>query len=512
MPSRVLDEVRIIRVHIVILCLNLVSALLASSDCTIHLQSPKLLLFGNDGVVGFPHCQYASQLCTLRETTTVAMMLSHTNNHNMINDTGVVSATNNTGSLSDFVEITDDYGMKSLVSPIDSDDGNTFQFIRLEKESDSSAVHYLSSVENIAQKIKNVRDEQNVFGCADLYVRQWESHRHELPLFSTEKTTTTTISFTALQFNILAEGLSSCPGKRPFQTEKGSDQRDVAGYGGFTSIPHPSATLDFELRRWRLVEILFGPKLATPYDIIALEEVDRYRGFFRPLLTFFGYDSVFMPKKNAPGVRMGWYSDGCVLAWKSCTFDLIHKIFGDYSVGNQIFIIVSLKHKISNQRIVVAVTHLKAQQSEVNEVIRCRQVDELLVAIDDETKRLIEAFSDQNVPVIILGDFNADPPTRREMNCSAIQKLLTHAKHSAPYRSAYTIDNPMDDLFTTWKIRGTKTSKRFIDYIFHAGSSIQCVDTLKTISPSEIEETKLPSLRHPSDHLHIAAKFEINLI
>ena len=215
-----------------------------------------------------------------------------------------------------------------------------------------------------------MRKEQNSYGRADLYNREWELSYPRDQVFIQNLSNS---SFTVMQFNMLAEGLSSCPNNRPFRDTHALDQRDPAGYGGFSSLRHPAVTLDFERRKWRLVEVLFGETLDTPYDIFGLQEVDRYHGFFGPLLEKFGYDSIFVPKKNSPGVRMGWYSDGCVLAWKSCTFTLIHKRCGDYTVGNQIYIVATLQHQLTKKFIVVAVTHLKAQQNEVNEVIRSRR-------------------------------------------------------------------------------------------------------------------------------------------
>jgi hypothetical protein len=81
----------------------------------------------------------------------------------------------------------------------------------------------------------------------------------------------------------------------------------------------PEIILDFSLRRWRLLEILLGydvvpsllvnlqQKQETPtihhtimgglYDIIAVEEIDRYTSFFQPLLSLVGgYEGIFIPK------------------------------------------------------------------------------------------------------------------------------------------------------------------------------------------------------------------------
>ena len=482
---------------------------------------------GSDGNKG-PQFSSHSKDCLMTTTTT---------------DSDIIFSSSN-ASLVDFVEIVDDFGNVALVNQRingGDNDGNNI-LIRLEKGPDDATRQDLSSMDRIQYQIQKVRNEQNAYGRSDLYERHWEPCRRHRDddddgpaRCCGNNATTTTTCFTVMQFNMLAEGLSSDPTKCPFKDDD-NDNKDrlspVVGYGGFTRIPHPFVTLDFARRKWRLVEILLGPKtnhhhqndtttVDDPidhhhhYDIIGLQEVDRYRGFFGPLLNRLGYQAIFVPKTNSPGVRMGWYSDGCVLAWKSETFHFVHEISGDYTVGNQVYVIATLQHKRTRKYMIVAVTHLKAQQSEINEVVRCRQVDELLAAIDVQVQRLVESFPGEQAQIIVMGDLNADPPSVVAFNCSAVQKLLTH-RHSTipsePYRSAYLLDdddNPLGRMFTTWKIRGSTESKRIIDYICYAGSSLQCVATYATVRPKELDEAKLPSLRHPSDHLHIAAKFEL---
>ena len=55
--------------------------------------------------------------------------------------------------------------------------------------------------------------------------------------------------FDLLQFNMLAEGLSSGPDvTAPFPFDKAS------GFGGFDSVPNPEVCMAWKLRKWRLVE------------------------------------------------------------------------------------------------------------------------------------------------------------------------------------------------------------------------------------------------------------------
>jgi endonuclease/exonuclease/phosphatase family metal-dependent hydrolase len=513
MPSSISIAVRSIRVTAAIFVLDLFVSLtaIAGRQQQQQQQQPPLSCQCCTGSFIFRWQRRAATRCSSRWKILVPMF-SPPKYLTMDDDVDMIAAKNCDNSVCDYTEITDDFGSKGLVSQINGEDGNIFQFIRLEKEFDAAVLKDIATKDDIARRIMEVREGQSIYGRADLYSREWE---HSPELLAGENLSRPIASFTAMQFNALAEGLSSCLTKRPFKDHKGLDPRDSAAYGGFTSIPHPSISLDFNRRKWRLLEVAFGHDMDTPYDIIAMEEIDRYRGFFGPMFRLLGYESLFVPKKNSPGVCLGWYSDGCMLAWKSSMFDLLRFRTGDYTVGNQVFVVAMLQHKYSKQKIVVAVTHLKAQQSEVNEVIRSRQVEELLIVIDNEVKQLTDISFNEQVPIIVLGDFNADPPSQIDFECSAIQKILNHrietinSPQEFCYKSAYNIDDRSGDLFTSWKIRGTKVSKRIIDYIFFAGSSIQCTATLKVASRNHIEATKLPGLRHPSDHLHIAAKFEI---
>lgn len=57
------------------------------------------------------------------------------------------------------------------------------------------------------------------------------------------------MQFSILQFNLLAEGLSSGPDvPAPFEFKKAS------GFGGFDAVEHPEVCMDWNLRKWRLVE------------------------------------------------------------------------------------------------------------------------------------------------------------------------------------------------------------------------------------------------------------------
>lgn len=414
----------------------------------------------------------------------------------------------------EYCSVMDDFGCEAYEDVAQNLGGKVDRWIRVEAKPDES-IAGITTREDVLRKIDQVRELQSQYGPSDLYPRIWEDKK-DIPVpINGDKANTP--SFSVLQFNALAEGLSSGPDvKTPFpvakkDSEGGASAKNDAGYGGFTQVKCPEICLDFNLRRWRVLEVILGigVKNDNPldgfFDVIALEEIDRYRGFFAPLLRIFGYEGLFMPKQKAPGVALGYYSDGCALFWKTNTFDFVREDRLNYRVGNQVAILAELKHKSSGAHILVAITHLKAQKSMTNEKIRCSQVEELLGHIQ-------AAVAERDIPVLIMGDFNADPPAHLSFDESSVGAVLSNHlfkdSEFTPLRlqSAYEIDPPSNDLFTTWKTRGTQTVKRIIDYIFYT-EQLTCTSTFSVPKDDKLEAGKLPGLRYPSDHLMIAAKF-----
>lgn len=427
--------------------------------------------------------------------------------------------------MDEYCSVLDDFGCVAYeeVDPVTTkgEDGKKTRLIRVQAAADD-CLGDITSREDVWRKIHEVRQAQSEYGRADLYQRQWlsetgeESDINSMPINGAAAANDETKqSFTVMQFNALAEGLSSGPSvQTPFPCDPATDKNSEKNcYGGFTEIKHPDVALDFNLRRWRLLEVMLGSlsqKDNPPFDLIAMEEVDRYRGFFAPVLKHFGYQGIFVPKLRGPGIQLGWYSDGCALFWKTTTFELVSEQRLSYRIGNQAFIIATLRHKQSDHHVVVGLTHLKARKSVNNEKIRMRQVCELLDRLEEERQRIHDGSDEQEVPILILGDFNADPPSSsRDKSCVA--KVLDHHTTSEsscpPYYSAYPVDPPPPGYFTTWKTRGAETVKRVIDYIFH--SNMSCTDVLCIPDEKEIEVDQLPGLRYPSDHLMVAAKFDL---
>lgn len=411
----------------------------------------------------------------------------------------------------EFCQIVDAFGCEAFEKFRQSESDNELQWIRLEKERDQSILN-ITNPDDVLRRIEDAKREQGRVGPCALYSRRWHSApESDEPINGVDRDSER--DFSVMQFNALAEGLSCGPSaKTPFVVKsrdpKVKSESEKASFGGFSSIPFPKVALDFRLRRWRILEVILGSNRDALFDIVAMEEIDRYHGFFFPLLRLFGYQGSFVPKTRAPGLFMGWYSDGCALFWQP-SFELVSEQRREYSVGNQVYMIVTLRHVATGHHVIVAVTHLKAQKGAAQERVRCHQVDELLDSISKRASVLVQ--NHKAVSVIVTGDFNADPPVNTSDD-GAVSRILrrgiqTNAQHSSsPILSAYDLSAPT--FYTTWKTRGPVTIRRIIDYIFYSGS-LTCKATLRVPPEVELDVTKLPGLRYPSDHVMIAAKFRI---
>lgn len=428
-------------------------------------------------------------------------------------------------------------GLDRFGRPYTEDRSTSKSLVRIQKYIDDDIPGNLAE---LASRIENVRKilsqaRENV----DLYSRSWTTAAASSSLSSCSEGiddhdgTGSVSQITVAQFNTLAKGLSSGLNNlfpTPFESE------NDGSYGGFTELPMPDVILDFDrIRKWRLLEVIIGggtsrkkdvcipnneeEKIKAAFDILALEEVDEYYSFFEPILTkFTNYCGVYQPKQYSPCVRFGWYSDGVALLWNQEKFQVIPKhgkdddstdIWvekGSYEGGleyqNQVYIIVPLQIKGTDNCIIVAVTHLKAKKGVTkgipNEKIRETQASEIRHRLEQMADQL-KAMGWKDVSILILGDFNSEPD-------SASVKTILEESGDWKFQSAYTYD---DNSYTTWKTRKDGTTRRVIDYIFHAGAGVECKQVLSIPNNEELEKTFLPGLRYPSDHLLIAAKFQL---
>lgn len=140
---------------------------------------------------------------------------------------------------------------------------------------------------------------------------------------------------------------------------------------------------------------------------------------------------------------------------------------------NQGFIILSLKDKTEGRDFILATTHLKAKNGTESETARNLQVlrhlrflgnlnvlkvSQLLRRLDE---RQMALQNGKNVPIIVCGDFNAEPDSQ---SC-----LMMKRNDKFPFLSIWdfkvkAIEEPSP--MTTFKWRPCGLAKRIIDYVW----------------------------------------------
>eukprot|EP00956_Cyclotella_meneghiniana_P028237 scaffold65051_cov65-Cyclotella_meneghiniana.AAC.2 len=230
------------------------------------------------------------------------------------------------------------------------------------------------SYTKLLHKLQSVHDKlsaETSLKDVSLYPRCWESTNNN-KIFKRKHNSSSQNNFTVASFNTLARGLSSGPNSM-FPTPFVPGINFDGTYGGFTNVTCPEVVLDYELRKWRLVQVLLGGRLANaggidqyikevvhghqreevdlPFDIMALQEVDDY-AFWHSLLVYESalpsnqaaksitpngikkYQGVFEPKPFSPCINFGWYSDGVALLWHMEKFQALARPSDDTGLGS----------------------------------------------------------------------------------------------------------------------------------------------------------------------------------
>jgi len=399
--------------------------------------------------------------------------------------------------------------------------------IRLEDRVDPT-LSRMSSPQEILDKIQEAKDHQAARTSGEdleLFQRRWkilDSANGGTAISNKEECVTNssiTSVFRVLQFNAMAEGLSAQPGtgiQSPILKEKAKNKSKKSAKKGRNQEHENDPAVDFSLRRWRILEVLLGLNVAQSsktnaptesfsgvFDIIALQEIDRFHSFFQPMMNIMGYDGIFVPNPNSPGASRGWFSDGCALFWKRNKFELRRQASSTYSTGGNVYLIATFMHLESGRSIVCAVTHLKSRRGMDNDRIRMQQTKELMgnVVSVSNTDANISNCNVDEIPIVIMGDFNSDV---RNLN-SCIHAIVS-------YDSFHRLDSVHDinlpnSFFTTCNSK----EKQILDYIFcnsETVSGVKCLETLEIPLEAYTNDSfKIPGLRHPSDHLALGAAF-----
>jgi nocturnin len=179
--------------------------------------------------------------------------------------------------------------------------------------------------------------------------------------------------------------------------------------------------------------------------------------------------------------------DGCALFVPKKRFAMLgepEKVLLEKKMS-QVALIVRIKDLTSNRHVTVACTHLKAKYG--FEEVRQRQAK----AVCDAVARIKQPGD----IVLIGGDFNDEP------NSLACEEMRRHG-----YQSAYAALKI--ESYSTSKIRES-LSERCIDYIWFDPKVVQPAHALGIPPAESLGPTKLPLPGFPSDHLSIAAVFDL---
>ena len=236
--------------------------------------------------------------------------------------------------------------------------------------------------------------------------------------------------------------------------------------------------LEWNYRKNNIESLLTS--LHKKIDIYCLQEIEEYDVFYKPLFEKFGCDGIYYSK--------GQNRDGLAIFYKSDQFTLLdHEKIYFVEKETQFFVVCHFHDIATGNTFYVINTHLKSKKP-----YESKRTEQGAMMVDYIKKNL-----NANLPLIICGDFNADPyePVIKNFN-----------KH---FESVYDFD---DKHFTTFKIRD-KVYKRYIDYIwinkkFNIMVEIRPEKFIK--NDTLASETGLPTAYYPSDHLIIGTSLSIS--
>ncbi|XP_003221724.1 nocturnin isoform X2 [Anolis carolinensis] len=269
------------------------------------------------------------------------------------------------------------------------------------------------------------------------------------------------------------------------------------GEGKDNFIQCPMEALRWEERKCLILEEI----LAYQPDILCLQEVDHYFDTFQPLLSRMGYQCTFLPKPWSPclDVECNNGPDGCALFFLKDRFSLVKstniRLTAMKLKTNQVAIAQILKCNETDRLFCIAVTHLKARNGW--ERFRYAQGADLL----ENLKRITH---EAEIPLIVCGDFNADPTEEvyKEFSTSSLNLNSAYKLLSA--------DGLSEPPYTTWKIRPSGECRHTLDYIWYSQHALKVDSALSLLTEEQIGPNRLPSFNYPSDHLSLVCDFTFN--
>uniref|UniRef100_A0A2M4CGY8 Nocturnin n=1 Tax=Anopheles darlingi TaxID=43151 RepID=A0A2M4CGY8_ANODA len=314
---------------------------------------------------------------------------------------------------------------------------------------------------------------------------------------------------------------------------------------GFVRCPLEALTWD--CRRYQLVEEI----IQNDPDIICLQEVDHFK-FLQKILATQNYEGVFFPKPDSPCLYINGNNgpDGCAVFYRKDRLEMVNHFTRVLEVwrvqSNQVAIAAVLRTRDTQQELCVTTTHLKARKGALLSKLRNEQGKDLLHFIDGIA---------QNRPVILCGDFNAEPIepiystvlNYRPLGlASAYADLLASEAHDENNQNAANAGRGAvradrvssrssigscngeecgqanggartraeesaahEPAYTTWKIREEGEVCHTIDYVFYSQDKLTVRNCLMFPSGEEIGVDRTPSFQYPSDHFSLVCDIEL---
>ncbi|EKX40421.1 hypothetical protein GUITHDRAFT_113450 [Guillardia theta CCMP2712] len=213
--------------------------------------------------------------------------------------------------------------------------------------------HVQLNPESVEKRIRDAESAMSQTDEASLLPRAWQQARKFIESMPEEQDK----EFLAMQFNMLAEGLSSGP----------SDQTPYPGkengsWGGFSAVQNPDVVLNWEYRRWRLLEVI----LTSLPDLLGAQEIDRFPDFFYPILAQYGYTGLYCAKEKSPCIQFGHYSDGVAAFWKGDRFTCNWFERSQLQAGGPVLFVLLNERRDPEKDFLMVVTHLKSKSDETN--------------------------------------------------------------------------------------------------------------------------------------------------
>ncbi|XP_053677495.1 nocturnin [Anopheles nili] len=277
---------------------------------------------------------------------------------------------------------------------------------------------------------------------------------------------------------------------------------------GFVRCPLEALTWD--CRRYQLIEEI----IQNDPDIICLQEVDHFK-FLQKILHTQNYEGVFFPKPDSPCLYINGNNgpDGCAVFYKKDRLEMINHFTRVLEVwrvqSNQVAIAAVLRTRDTQQEICVTTTHLKARKGALLSKLRNEQGKDLLYFIDGVAG---------NRPVILCGDFNAEPIEpiySTVLNykslglASAYSDMLAESEPQDENNQNAELSALYEPSYTTWKIREEGEVCHTIDYVFYSKEKLKVKNCLMFPSGEDIGVDRTPSFQYPSDHFSLVCDIEL---